>query len=141
MIWRLCIRHAFFATGHACSFNKLHFSAAFVAFEEFHFAVAGVSLFLNTFGWEILGICFLANACQACARQDVMSWYCFYQLVETFVSCVSVSILRRHLMVWAIFAPRFVFSAIYLVLCNSYNIFHIALAVQGSDNGKHKHKQ
>lgn len=141
MIWRLCIRHAFFATGHACSFNQLHFSAAFVAFEQFRFAVAGVSLFLNTFGWEILGICFLANACRSCDRQDVMSWYCFYQLVETFVSCVSVSILRRHLMVWAIFAPRFVFSAIYLVLCSTYNAFHITQSRQGTNKQKHTHDQ
>jgi phosphatidylinositol glycan class O len=141
MIWRLCIRHAFFATGHACSFNRLHFSAAFVAFEKFHFATAGVSLFLNTFGWEVLGMCFLANTCRVSNRQDVMSWYCFYQMVETFVSCVSVSILRRHLMVWAIFAPRFVFSAIYLLICSAYTTIHIASSRQDAKRQDHKHDQ
>lgn len=124
MIWRLCTRHAFFATGHACSFNRLQFSAAFVAFETFRFGPAGISLFVNTFGWDILGICYLTNTCKVNIRQDILPWFCFYQLLETTISCISVSILRRHLMVWAIFAPKFVFSAIFLFLCNSYHSFH-----------------
>eukprot|EP00592_Proboscia_alata_P014596 CAMPEP_0194397614 /NCGR_PEP_ID=MMETSP0174-20130528/125643_1 /TAXON_ID=216777 /ORGANISM="Proboscia alata, Strain PI-D3" /LENGTH=1105 /DNA_ID=CAMNT_0039193813 /DNA_START=222 /DNA_END=3537 /DNA_ORIENTATION=- len=55
-IWRFSIRHAFFASGHACSFNRLQFSAAFVTTETFEFIRAGTSLFLNTFGWEVLGL-------------------------------------------------------------------------------------
>jgi phosphatidylinositol glycan class O len=124
-IWRLCIRHSFFATGHACSFNKLQFSAAFVAFETFHFVPAGISLFFNTFGWDLLGISFLVNSCHVTNRQSVLSWFCFYQLAETVVSCISVSIMKRHLMVWAIFAPRFVFSSLFLFMSNSYYGFYI----------------
>mmetsp|Transcript_2205 Transcript_2205/g.4051 ORF Transcript_2205/g.4051 Transcript_2205/m.4051 type:complete len:1023 (+) Transcript_2205:286-3354(+) len=140
MIWRLCIRHAFFATGHACSFNRLQFSAAFVAFETFRFGPAGLSLFLNTFGWDILGICYLSNVCKANRRQDILSWFCFFQLLETTISCISVSILRRHLMVWAIFAPRFVFSAIFLFLCNSYHSFHIMPFPKRPSVQDHLHK-
>ncbi len=96
-IWRLSIRHAFFATGHACSFNRLQFSAAFVAYETFMFFTAGLSLFLNTFGWDILGICFLASVSNASNRPKVYTWFCFYQLLETVASCISVSLMRRHL--------------------------------------------
>jgi hypothetical protein len=36
--------------------------------------------------------------------------------LETLSSCISVSLMRRHLMVWAIFAPRFIFAGIFLVM-------------------------
>ena len=31
--------------------------------------------------------------------------------------------MKRHLMVWAIFAPRFVFAGIFLMLCMLYWMF------------------
>mmetsp|Transcript_4240 Transcript_4240/g.8154 ORF Transcript_4240/g.8154 Transcript_4240/m.8154 type:complete len:137 (-) Transcript_4240:210-620(-) len=55
VIWRLAIRHVFFTTNYHCLSNCLQFSAAFVASETFQFYLAGTSLFMNTFGWEILG--------------------------------------------------------------------------------------
>ena len=116
-LWRLSIRHAFFATGHACSFNRLQFSAAFVATEIFYFVTAGISLFLNTFGWETVGTILVATVAKSFNRKEVWSWFCFYQLLETFCSCLSASAMRRHLMVWAIFAPRFVFAAVLLTIC------------------------
>lgn len=105
-LWRLVIRHAFFATNHACAFNRLHLSAAFIATIEFNFLMGGFSLFLNTFGWEFLGLLLVPE----------WRWYSFYQGLETAISCISVSVMRRHLMVWAVFAPRFLFAAIFLVL-------------------------
>eukprot|EP00535_Pseudo-nitzschia_heimii_P012409 CAMPEP_0197199060 /NCGR_PEP_ID=MMETSP1423-20130617/33692_1 /TAXON_ID=476441 /ORGANISM="Pseudo-nitzschia heimii, Strain UNC1101" /LENGTH=825 /DNA_ID=CAMNT_0042652911 /DNA_START=11 /DNA_END=2485 /DNA_ORIENTATION=- len=50
-LWRLLIRHIFFATNHGCSFSRLQLSAAFVATVNFNFALSGLQLFLNTFGW------------------------------------------------------------------------------------------
>lgn len=123
MMWRLCVRHSFFATGHACSFNRLQYSAAFVAFETFKYAPAGFSLCLNTFGWDIIGIFALANICQATENKIVLYYFFIYQQLETVIACISVSILKRHLMVWAVFAPRFVFSAIVLCLCSIHFIF------------------
>jgi len=142
-LWRLSIRHVFYVTEHACSFNRLHFSAAFVATETFYFYTAGISLFLNTFGWELLGIVLVATISRAATattttrdgsgagagagasagRHDVWRYYCFYQTVETVFSCISVTMMRRHLMVWAIFAPRFVFAAIFFMLCMAYSLF------------------
>jgi len=115
-LWRLVIRFTYFATGHACSFNGLQYSAAFIATSEFYFGTAGLSLFLNTFGWEILGIILVVTASALTKRHSVWTWFCFYQLLESFGACVSVSLMRRHLMVWAIFAPRFVWASIFLFL-------------------------
>ena len=120
-IWRLAIRHVFFATNHHCSFNRLQYSAAFVATDKFQFAIAGSSLFMNTFGWEILGsILVLANTKMGCAKYSsgshVWDWFRYFQWTEMLASCVSVSVMKRHLMVWAIFAPRFMFAAVFTVI-------------------------
>ena len=111
-LWRLSVRHVFYATNHGCAFNRLQLSSAFVSTIEFDFALGGISLFLNTFGWEILGAFFLYKT----KRRDVWSWFLFFQLLETASSCVSVAVLRRHLMVWAVFAPRFIFTCVFQII-------------------------
>jgi len=115
-LWRLVSRHAFFATNHGCFFNRLQYSAAFVATKEFYFVTGGISLFFNTFGWELLGITFAYALSQTPGRAHLMRIYAAFQLVEALTSCISVSLLRRHLMVWDIYAPHFLFAAIYTVL-------------------------
>ena len=104
-IWRLLSRQIFFATNHHCSFNRLHFSAAFVATETFQFYIAGFSLFMNTFGWELLGAILLLltsrfTLISTGGRKEehsrVWDWFCFYQCTETLTSCISVRAMRRH---------------------------------------------
>ena len=126
-LWRLAIRYFFFATNHQCSFNRLQFSAAFVATNTFQFHLSGVSLFMNTFGCEILGSCMVLLYSQSCycsstirrsssaaaANYNVWQWFIYYQWTEMLSSCISVSLMKRHLMVWAIFAPRFMFAAVF----------------------------
>jgi hypothetical protein len=115
-MWRLLVRHTFFATNHGCAFNRLQYSSAFVATMEFNFALGGLQLFLNTFGWEILGLIMVWITSFMKHRPCLWIWYGFYQVTESFLNCISVSVLRRHLMVWAIYAPRFLFSSIFLIL-------------------------
>jgi len=115
-LWRFLIRHTFFATNHGCAFNRLHYSAAFVASMDFSFALGGLQLFLNTFGWEIIGLILVWISSYMHGKTNLWSWYCFYQLLESFFNCISVSLLRRHLMVWAVYAPRFLFSSIFFIL-------------------------
>ena len=116
-IWRLAIRHAFFATNHHCSFNRLQFSAAFVASDTFRFYIAGSSLFMNTFGYEILGSCLVLLYSKADSKSTsnalIWDWFRYFQCTEMLASCLSVSVMKRHLMVWAIFAPRFMFAAVF----------------------------
>ena len=110
------VRHVFFATNHGCAFNRLQYSAAFVATIEFNFVFGGIQLFLNTFGWEIVGLITVWMTASAHKQQTLWKFYFLYQLIEGFANCASVSLLRRHLMVWAIYAPRFIFASIFLVL-------------------------
>ena len=115
-LWRFLIRHTFFATNHGCAFNRLQYSAAFVATVEFDFRLGGLQLFLNTFGWEIAGLILVWITSFVYGKKNLWTWYCLYQLVESFFNCISVSVLRRHLMVWAVYAPRFLFSCIFFIL-------------------------
>lgn len=115
-LWRFLIRHTFFATNHGCAFNRLQYSAAFVATMNFNFGLGGLQLFLNTFGWEIIGLILVWLTSFMHGKRNLWSWYCFYQFVESFSNCISVSLLRRHLMVWAVYAPRFLFSSIFFIL-------------------------
>jgi len=122
-LWKLSIRTAFYGTSHHCSFNQLQFSAAFVATTEFQFHIAGFSLFMNTFGWEAIGSVLVLLYSRARGNADsggrttIWEWFVYFQATEMLSSCISVSMMRRHLMVWAIFAPRFMFAAVWTTLC------------------------
>lgn len=86
-----------------------------MATSEFNFVFAGTSLFINTFGWEIVGLA-IAWLLSSNRRTNIWRFYCFYQMIETFCSCISVSVLKRHLMVWDIYAPHFLFVSIFTIL-------------------------
>lgn len=109
-------RHTFFATNHGCAFNRLQLSAAFVATKEFEYFSAGGSLFMNTFGWEVAGLAFTWLLSKHRGRHAIWRFNVIFQTLEALCSCISVSVLRRHLMVWDIYAPHFLFSAIFSVL-------------------------
>eukprot|EP00898_Chlorokybus_atmophyticus_P006301 jgi/Chlat1/6672/Chrsp49S06156 len=52
--WSLGSTQLFFCTGHRCTFDALHFTAAFVGFREFHFWRGAVLLSANTFSAQIV---------------------------------------------------------------------------------------
>ena len=98
-----------------------------------------MSLFMNTFGWEMLGSCLLLvysrsrrnnnnwreSSLQNRSNNDVWDWFLFFQWTEILASCVSVRMMKRHLMVWAIFAPRFMFAAIFSVLAFGFGVVDV----------------
>jgi phosphatidylinositol glycan class O len=122
VLWRFLVRHTFFATSHACALNRLQYSAAFIATSEFSFVAGGVSLFLNTFGWEMVGLLFAVQCSRHKGRASLWRFYGVLQLVEALTSCISVSLLRRHLMVWDIYAPHFLFVSVFTLLSGVANV-------------------
>ena len=128
-LWKLVTRHIFFATNHACAFNRLHYSSAFVATSEFYFVTGGISLFLNTFGWELVGVGFAWFLSKQQGRAEVWRIYTFFQLMEAVTSCISVSVLRRNLMVWNIFAPNFLFASSFTALTGLWQLSCTFLSV------------
>ena len=103
----LVVLACFSATGHACDFGSLRITAPYVGFDEFGYWRGVVMLTADTFGAHILGSLVLAQ------RPSLQSLFGFVSVfaARAAVTTCFVAAQRRHLMVWAIFAPKFVFDA------------------------------
>jgi phosphatidylinositol glycan class O len=129
--WYVMTSQLFFAGGHRCAFDGLHFACAFTGFAEFNFFVMGTLLAVNTWSGNVVACASLPAAAaelvpakpaagfprafqSALARASL--GYGLMQNVGLLVSTAFVALERRHLMVWAIFAPKFAFEACGMVM-------------------------
>ena len=129
--WTVMTSQLFFAGGHRCAFDGLHFACAFTGFTEFNFFIMGTLLAVNTWSGNVVACASLPAAAAelvpakpaadfprafqaALARASL--GYSLMQNVGLLVSTAFVALERRHLMVWAIFAPKFVFEACGMVV-------------------------
>ncbi|GMF53152.1 unnamed protein product [Phytophthora fragariaefolia] len=122
LLWASCSYQAFFTTGHANTFSSLQNAAGFVGFDIFNFYAAGALLGLNTFGCFALGVLALPWLVLR-SRQSEFFWttrvpltFSAYFSLNALVSTLFVALQRRHLMVWAIFAPKFIFDGVVLLV-------------------------
>lgn len=143
-MWSLYTMQLFFYTGHFCEFSGLQYNAAFVGFKEFEFYTSGALLALNTFGVHVLmtlALPFLPPVARHFSEvgtrlrvekndetgpqsdpakgSDFKLCVVVYGLLRTLnavASVISVAIQRRHLLVWAVFAPKFVFEVCFLLV-------------------------
>lgn len=121
-VWALLTLQFYFATGHHWQFSSLQFESAYIGFEEFNYAAGGVAVLCNTFAAPILAVAALPLL-EAADRGEVggsrarvalpfLCWFCF----DLVLTSVFVFIERRHLMVWRVFAPKFLFSAAFVLV-------------------------
>ena len=109
-------RLLFFCSQHRLDFGSLQLEAGFVGLPYFHFYWAGAMLALNTFGPDLLALLALYTAVESAGgagadRRTAAGAVSLYRQVLVFVSCLTALVLRRHLMVWALFAPKLAFEA------------------------------
>uniref|UniRef100_A0A453K2Z6 Uncharacterized protein n=1 Tax=Aegilops tauschii subsp. strangulata TaxID=200361 RepID=A0A453K2Z6_AEGTS len=131
--WSLLAVCLFYLTGHWCTFDGLRYGAAFIGFDNFHIIRQGFLLSIDTFGVShilpVLSLPFVAIHCYNTASKkskvkdvtiniliQVHLMYGLITAITTTVTIVCVTIQRRHLMVWGLFAPKYVFDAIGLLL-------------------------
>ncbi|KMT11998.1 hypothetical protein BVRB_5g099600 [Beta vulgaris subsp. vulgaris] len=130
--WSLLAVALFFCSGHWCAFDGLRYGAAFVGFDEFMLFRQAVLLAIDTFGFShvlpIFGLAILVSQRHSNdqKRQSKLSLsvqlsqvYLMYGCIITsavafMVLCVTIQ--RRHLMVWGLFAPKYVFDVVGLIL-------------------------
>ncbi|CAM8932812.1 unnamed protein product [Rhodiola kirilowii] len=133
--WSLLAVCLFFATGHWCAFDGLRYGAAFIGFDEFVFVRQAVFLAIETFGFShilpILGLPLLVSDGNSDLTGNERPSILFKKLslvclIYGMISAVTVtftmlcvSIHRRHLMVWGLFAPKFVFDVVGLILTDT----------------------
>ncbi|KAJ4722696.1 GPI ethanolamine phosphate transferase 3 [Melia azedarach] len=132
--WSLLATCLFFSTGHWCAFDGLRYGAAFIGFDEFILVRQALLLTIDTFGFShiipVFGLPFLVADQQLLGQTDqdrrliIMQLYLMYlmyglTIVATVVATIiCVTIQRRHLMVWGLFAPKFVFDVVGLILAD-----------------------
>ena len=114
----------FFGGGHKCSFDGLHFAAAFTGFHKFNFYLMGFLLGFETWSSEVLLATWIPLIAMEMTRKS-KSPHDFERFMVSLATKIALcrgimaafatlcaALHRRHLMVWAIFAPKFVFDAI-----------------------------
>ncbi|KAI8067745.1 hypothetical protein BC940DRAFT_256572 [Gongronella butleri] len=109
--------HLFYTTGHQATFPSLPWKAAFIGFDDMHYytgasLVAMATLAAYMVAWLASWLIILASACPAAHKGPLMLMLILWQSAPTCLSAIFVLILRRHLMTWKIFAPRFLLQAL-----------------------------
>lgn len=124
----------FFTSGHQATLQAIQWDIAFLISDKIRFPFTHLTIVLNTFGSFI--ICGLAVAVVAIYKvppspkpttliakvNENLAFYNFITLTITLSSFIMTSHFRRHLMVWKIFAPRFMFNAMVLIVVNTVNV-------------------
>lgn len=119
----------FFATGHQAVLTSIQWKAAFVGFESVTYPWSPLFIIINSFGplaisaifVPLLAIWNVSPRPQSTipvlghALQLVLA-FIIYHTSLTFTSALFSAWLRRHLMVWKVFAPRFMLGGITLVV-------------------------
>ncbi|KAI7870331.1 hypothetical protein BDF14DRAFT_1773147 [Spinellus fusiger] len=111
----------FFSTAHQATFTSLPWKAAFIGFDDMNYYGGMILVALSTMsgyvvswlGWLVL----LSSTVLAdpSTHPLVRSCLLFLPLLQSIPTCFSalfVMILRRHLMTWKIFAPRFLLQSL-----------------------------
>lgn len=127
--WSLLAVCMFFSSGHWCAFDGLRYAAAFIGFDEFLLIRQAILLTIDTFGFShilpIFGLPLLVARCFPLRHNkqvfsirlcQVCLMYGLITAITASFTMLCVTIQRRHLMVWGLFAPKFVFDVVGLLL-------------------------
>ena len=111
--------HAFFSVGMSNALSSVDILAPFRLFENFNRWLAFTITFLCAYGLSIGVALRLLSCCTAAAdnavtsallRKQVVASYATARIAVSACLCVATAILRQHLFVWTVLAPRLLFE-------------------------------
>ncbi|WVR03951.1 hypothetical protein IAU60_000950 [Kwoniella sp. DSM 27419] len=119
----------FFATGHQAVLTSIQWKAAFVGFTSVVYPFSPLLVIINTWGvfflsaiaipllalWNVSPVPRGRLPLQAHTLQLSLA-FLIYHTAITFSSAITAAWLRRHLMVWKVFAPRFMLAGVTLLI-------------------------
>ncbi|KAH3665446.1 hypothetical protein OGAPHI_003630 [Ogataea philodendri] len=120
----------FFSTGHQATLQAIHWDTGFIITETIVFPLTHISIILDTLGpFIIVCLCIslmclwkippTSKAISLISKiVENSSTLIIYQLCLTLSTLIMTNHFRRHLMVWKIFAPRFMLNGIILIAMN-----------------------
>jgi phosphatidylinositol glycan class O len=136
--------HTFYGTGHQATLQSLQWKTAFVLTGSVVYPFSPITVALNTFGpqvffsfssillglWNIPPLPYAAQASfiEKNALQAFLGVLTYYTTL-LLGSASAAAILRRHLMVWKVFAPRFMTSAASMLAIDIGGIIGLGLAL------------
>ncbi|KAI0804684.1 hypothetical protein BC629DRAFT_1590921 [Irpex lacteus] len=136
--------HTYYATGHQSTISSIQWKAAFVLTPTLTYPLSPLLVILNTFGpqflfgmtaplvalWNVAPLPHPASYEQA-RRESVRAalGMMLYHSTLLVGSAVTAAWLRRHLMVWKIFAPRFMNAAASLLAVDLGLLVGVGLGV------------
>jgi phosphatidylinositol glycan class O len=119
----------FFKTGHQAALSSIQWESAFIPLHSIRYPWSPLLVVLNTFGSHILAaiavpLLVLWKTENPKARpQDLVAkiarawaWFLVYFAVEALATTMWAGWLRRHLMLYRIFSPRFMVGAAVLLV-------------------------
>ena len=129
LLFGLYAPQVFHATGHRCQFSALQYNSAFVGFESFSWWRGAALLTLNTYASHVLSV--LLVVClyskQHVKKQGTaLLAFGFAFSLRTIAVMACASLHARHLMVWGVFAPKFIFDSVGLCVLDAAVLFFSA---------------
>jgi phosphatidylinositol glycan class O len=134
----------FFATGHQAGFNTIQWKSAFIGVYSVVYPVSPLLLVLNTYsGFILLGLAVpllaLWNVSPIPQGRNPVIADTLQSILGTLLPFTSVAFagaffsawLRRHLMVWKVFAPRFMLAGTTLLIVEATIILAVVVGLKG----------
>ncbi|RIA81289.1 hypothetical protein C1645_700940 [Glomus cerebriforme] len=127
IIFSLCGTLFFFSTGHQATISSIQWSVGFIGIDEANFTTTPILITLNTLSSQILFTCAIpllvfwnrsptkSNNLIYYSLTKTVIYYILYNSIMTTSAAIWASWFRRHLMVWKVFAPRFMLGGINLL--------------------------
>ena len=112
----------FFSTGHQRALSSIQYEIGFVGQETVNWILSPLFVLFNTYGSQILFAfsCPLLIVWKRKSKPEELLWL-FNGMIILYLLNATVSItfaghFRRHLMVWRVFAPKFLFTIVESIL-------------------------
>jgi phosphatidylinositol glycan class O len=122
----------FFKTGHQPTLSSIQWESAFIPLHTILYPWSPILVALNTYGAQILGVVFLPLVVlwkqkpkkRGLLRSVIcaLGWHVGYYAVTSLATTMWAGHLRRHLMLYRIFCPKFMSSAAVLVVVDVVGI-------------------
>ena len=133
--------HMFYGTGHQSTIPSLQWKSAFLLTPTVTYPFSPLTVVLNSLGpifLMALGAPLLALwnrtplATSQIKRESTLSslGVMIYYTALLLGTCVSAAILRRHLMVWKVFAPRFMAAVLELLAVDVAVVLGVGVGVE-----------
>ena len=134
LIFSLLSDYFFYATGHQPVLSQIRWTAAFPTLNSplnnllsiiiNSLIIRGLFVLIETFSSQILNVILIRKMIEKRSEEKLIKNILIIDYWKFLTTSLSVFIFRRHLMLWKIFSPRFLFQLIgllikFLIVCLS----------------------